>query len=179
MKYLKEWEEYNQRNSKHNIDRGLHSGDFELLIDCISKLKSGDNYLEIGVSAGSSLLGMSIFRPDINCYGIENEQKSVEEVIKKEKIDNAHFIFGNSSDVCKEWKKEIHMLFIDGDHTLPQIAFDVIGWLPFVVKEGMILFHDYEEDVKKVVDILRYHEKYSFYDSSVEYQTSMPLIKKL
>ena len=47
-----------------------------------------------------------------------------------------------SSEVAKSWKRPIRILWIDGDHSLEGVKADVAGFLPFLVPNGVIAFHD-------------------------------------
>ena len=51
-------------------------------------------------------------------------------------------IVGLSEEVGKGWNKPIRLLFIDGDHSYEASKLDFETWSPFVVKGGLIGFHD-------------------------------------
>ncbi len=52
-------------------------------------------------------------------------------------------IRGKSTDVAQTWKQPIQLLFIDCGHDYEDIKADIRAWEPFVVKGGVIVFHDY------------------------------------
>lgn len=143
------YEFYEAVNKKYNIGRGLEDEDLQLLCEYCDKIPTGGVYAEIGVSQGSSLIAMAINRSDITCYGVENENRIAEDKIKEIGLANAHFLYGDSCEVSKDFYGRcgqvlIDVLFIDGDHNAPQVYFDVLSWLPHVKRNGYILFHDYE-----------------------------------
>lgn len=187
--FEKEWEIYNQDIAKHNMSRGMYMEDLYILLEHVSWLHPGDNYVEVGVSNGSSLLAVSKFRPDIWCYGVEiSTDPKPEKVLEAEEIKNATIIRGDSTEICKTWEDPIDFLLIDGDHTSPQLFYDVIGWLPYVKTGSFILFHDFEHEkegkpkheIYLLDKIFRGHEKYQMKVFSEEgISSSMMEIKKL
>ena len=63
-------------------------------------------------------------------------------------------IRGDSKDVIKKWNKEITILHIDGNHTYQAVKADVNNYTPYLKRDGIIIFDDYDSfhpDVKKVV----------------------------
>jgi len=65
---------------------------------------------------------------------------------------------GASEDIVKTWDKPIDFLFIDGNHSYFHVKQDYRLWSPFVVKGGLIAFHDYGnpgwEGVRRFVDTI-------------------------
>jgi len=60
-----------------------------------------------------------------------------------------------SKVVSKGWDKEIALLWIDGDHKYEAVRRDFDCWEPFVVKGGIIAFHDSKDPElgpSKVID---------------------------
>ena len=51
-------------------------------------------------------------------------------------------IVGSSEEIAAKWNKPICLLFIDGDHSYEGVKKDFEMWSPFVVKGGLIAFHD-------------------------------------
>jgi predicted O-methyltransferase YrrM len=49
---------------------------------------------------------------------------------------------GWSSEVAREWNREIHMLFIDGSHRYEDVLADFENFLPHVAPGGVIALHD-------------------------------------
>lgn len=47
-----------------------------------------------------------------------------------------------STDVAKSWSRPIRVLWIDGDHTLKGAKDDLDAFLPFLVPNGVVAFHD-------------------------------------
>jgi predicted O-methyltransferase YrrM len=56
--------------------------------------------------------------------------------------DYVNPIVARSEEAIQNWKKPIRLLFIDGDHSYDITRNDFLSWSPFVVKGGLIAFHD-------------------------------------
>src|SRR3989338_2778178 len=52
-------------------------------------------------------------------------------------------IRGESQVVAKNWGKPIKLLFIDGSHDYADVVTDIKSWEPYVVTNGILVFHDY------------------------------------
>ncbi len=63
-------------------------------------------------------------------------------IIKEGNIKKVKIIKGVSWSVVKKWKKNIDILFIDGDHRYKAVKRDFNIWEPYVIKGGYILIHD-------------------------------------
>ena len=121
--------------------------------------------VNIGAGAGTSGLSFREARPDADLYTIDIRPDGPLGGLKGERnafdLANCKYptqILGDSKEVAKTWNKDIDLLFIDGDHSELGIRGDIKGWLPHVVKNGIIAIHDYEGSkwamVKKVTDDL-------------------------
>lgn len=53
-----------------------------------------------------------------------------------------HAMVGSSEEIVRQWTKPIRLLFIDGDHAYEASKKDFELWSPFVVRGGVIAFHD-------------------------------------
>lgn len=66
-----------------------------------------------------------------------------------------HPIIGRSSDIRKKWDAPLQFIFVDGCHYYEFVKNDAL-WKEFLVKDGIIAFHDYGGNgwpgVKKAVD---------------------------
>jgi predicted O-methyltransferase YrrM len=121
--------------------------------------------VNIGAGAGTSGMAFAEARPDADLYtidirpsgplgGLEGERNSFDLA----GLAHPFQILGDSKEVADTWQLKIDMLFIDGDHTKEGIRGDILGWLPFVKRYGIIAFHDYNQtkwsEVKPAVDDL-------------------------
>ena len=181
-----EFKRYNDTCFKHQMSRGLYAEDLNILLEHVEKLPSNSTYVEIGVADGSSLITVSQFRLDILCYGIEiRENPVLKKVIEIEDPANAIVLYGDSTEICKRWDKEIDLLFIDSEHTFPQIFYDFAGWEPFVKKDSWILFHDYENkerngakfEVYHVAKLFRNNPRYELIISSEDENISSSILR--
>lgn len=157
----------------------LSFGDKETLNRYISKIKFPNCYLEIGTFHGHSAWIASESNPNIEIYTID-----ILDQFKLKDNKQIHFINKSSVEASMEWDgKPIGVLFIDGDHT--KALEDFISWEKYVVKNGIILFHDYspcassvQDDCIKIITKYPYRQIMSFRDMEV-LGTSIFQIKKL
>lgn len=115
--------------------------DKELLTLHVGAMQPPHCYMEIGVKYGGSAEVARRANRDIDVYGVDPEPKL--------QFSDFHFIEGYSVYVAQEWDKPIGVLFIDGDHD--QALDDFEAWIPHVVPDGIIIFHDYAHHSPKVV----------------------------
>lgn len=86
---------------------------------------------------------------------------SCDPVKRFKEFNHSRFTFVNktSNELAKTWNKKIDILFIDGDHSYNQVEFDYKTFSPFVVKNGLIIFHDTNDpnipDVSKFVSEIK------------------------
>lgn len=51
---------------------------------------------------------------------------------------------GSSAEISGRWHEPVRLLFIDGDHAYESTSQDFAGWSRFVVRHGLVVFHDVE-----------------------------------
>lgn len=113
----------------------------------------------MGLVASLLATGKKVYSID-NYIGHSNLDGSPETALKNYKSNIAKFhledycelIIGNSEDVV--FDKEIGFLFIDGGHSYEQIKRDMDKYIPKVIKDGIIVFHDYSDafpDIQKAI----------------------------
>jgi len=51
--------------------------------------------------------------------------------------------FTRESSLEKVWDKEIDVLNVDSDHTYETTKAEILRWIPFVKKDGLVFFHDF------------------------------------
>src|SRR6476661_9535341 len=120
------------------LDRKARPGafstyDMEILVPEVQKLKTGQQYLEIGVDKGKSL---SVVRmatdPTVRVSGIDLQEDP--------KVPGTTFIKGDSTKM--HMSTLVDVLFIDGDHTYEGCKADIHNWYPQMAEHGVMLFHD-------------------------------------
>lgn len=57
-------------------------------------------------------------------------------------LDYVNPIVGTSEEAVKNWQSPIRLLFIDGDHSYEESSKDFNLWIKFVIKGGIVAFHD-------------------------------------
>ncbi len=120
--------------------------DMEVLVPEVHALKSGQRYLEVGVDKGKSLsVAKMVAQKGVEIFGVD--------LLDDPKVPGTNFIQGDSKKVSKDWNmtKKINVLFIDGDHTYEGCKADIEAWLPHMIEDGVMLFHDCDETSPGVV----------------------------
>lgn len=86
-------------------------------------------------------------------HKISNTFNEFKENLKKAKVDNiVEPIVKTSQEASKNWREPVEFIFIDGDHSYEMVKQDFDLWSPYLVKGGIIAFHDaVSGDPKKVV----------------------------
>lgn len=56
--------------------------------------------------------------------------------------DWVHVIKAGSAEAVKGWSHPVRLLFIDGDHSYEESRRDFESWSPWLVSEGIAVFHD-------------------------------------
>lgn len=141
----------------------------KLLVDCVFHTQA-KTILEIGggfeCSASGVCLAFGARKTNGHVYSIDPRHS--------EKWDAFVDSFGISDYItkvvgespwCHEQEplkhiKNIDVLFIDGDHKPTSVVADFVYWSRFVTKDGIILFHDYNESetgkgVKRAIRFIR------------------------
>jgi MMP 1-O-methyltransferase len=75
-----------------------------------------------------------------------------ENLIKANVDDIVVPLVKTSEEASKNWQEPIEFLWIDGDHSFPMVKLDFDLWSPYLIKGGIIAFHDaVSGEPKKVV----------------------------
>ena len=69
-------------------------------------------------------------------------KNDVQNTLKKLGFNNFKLIEGYSNVVVRKWNKKLEFLFIDGNHEYKSVSEDYKTWSKYLVKGGIILFHD-------------------------------------
>ena len=110
--------------------------------------------VEIGVAEGASALALrKAAAPDAILYLIDSYSSGrkldsqLQRIIAHRHVNRSRnaevcWVRDFSYNVVKDWKKPIDFLFIDGDHSHKACLRDWIEWSPFVIRGGIVAFHD-------------------------------------
>lgn len=134
---------------RKNVDVGMCGSPQPEYLFCLShSLKNLGEIVEIGTCAGHSLVALAYGQKlksgkKVTTIDIK-KHSSLEQHIDKAQIkDWVNIKLGNSKDIAKNWKKPIELLWIDGDHRYRGVKEDIVNWEKFVIKDGLIVLHDY------------------------------------
>ena len=130
------------------------------LFEFVQSLSMDAVIVEIGTwKCGSALLMAHTGRKIYTIDNFRTDQfnpgrPSEGEAKTKIKGFNIELIVGDSQEIAKTWDKPINLLFIDGNHFYEGVKADIESWVPHVIKEGLVCFHDYDShrDVTKAVN---------------------------
>lgn len=112
-------------------------------------LSEGARVVNIGAWAGCSTVAILRGGRDIgdfHLYSIDIEPRLEEmEYAQECGLGNStRFtqICGDSHVVGQNWLDNVHLVFVDGDHS--SCKADIDAWEPHIAQEGYLLIHDYE-----------------------------------
>jgi predicted O-methyltransferase YrrM len=117
---------------------------------CLSySLSNRGEIVEIGTCAGTSLIVLSLAQKlkqegrIVHTVDLSKHESLESNLDRANVKDWVNIIIGNSADIAKSWHKPLELLWIDGDHSYEGVLSDINNWEKFVLKGGMIAFHDY------------------------------------
>jgi predicted O-methyltransferase YrrM len=117
-----------------------------------SQVPEGGLIVEIGTLYGRSTSFIAIgAKKEVRVYAVDCWEgthyhrmiQAVEYFTKLDLMSKIKIIKGYSTRVVKSFKGSIDMLYIDGDHSYESVKSDYNAWYPFLVKGGIIAFHDH------------------------------------
>jgi predicted O-methyltransferase YrrM len=132
----------------------MHRDELAWLLE-LARMAPDGTGVEIGVYCGASLLAWALVREGRgDAVGIDNfsfhgmtphniDIKAECEKNLKNSNAVALLIDNDSVEFSKMMHDDLAFVFIDGDHTSPQIDNDIAAWAPKVKSGGIIAFHDY------------------------------------
>lgn len=90
------------------------------------------------------------------CFGPQDLAKLYRNLLKYKVEDIVSVVSLFSVNAAKGWvAQNVGLLFIDGDHRYEAVQADYNAWAKFVMKDGIIVFHDSDTpDVKRYIDEL-------------------------
>lgn len=102
-------------------------------------------------AAGKEPLIWHLTKGQVNGKGVQ----AVYDYLKSHKVNNVVTIISSFKDL--PWELEVDVLYIDGTHYYKDVKEDFDKFSPFLKKDGIIIFDDYNENwgVKRLVDELK------------------------
>ncbi len=145
----------------------------EFIYDFLIKLPKTGRMLELGTGLGHSTVFFAKMLPEwviytVDAYGsagveplisglhegkVDGKQiESVWEYIESHDVTNVTLIVSSFAKLL--WELEIDCLFIDGTHWYDSVKSDFDKFSPFVKKDGIVIFDDYNKNwgVKDFID---------------------------
>ncbi|MFH1230024.1 MAG: class I SAM-dependent methyltransferase [Planctomycetota bacterium] len=87
-----------------------------------------------------------------NKFNVSDTFEEFNKNISKFKVaDIVQPIKSTSEEFAKGWTARISLLFVDGEHTYESVKQDLGLWLPFLIKNGIVMCHDYDGGTPGVV----------------------------
>jgi len=105
------------------------------------------NIVNIGVFRCASMYCLRAGAPGASLLGVDIKPCDV----PMEPGLRAEFIIGDSAKVHAQYGKQIHLLFIDGDHRYEAVKADLECWGAKVAPGGLIIMHDYGAQPKHLL----------------------------
>ncbi len=135
--------------------RGIIAGHTETEEKLLKKYAKGcKNVVEIGIAEGASAGELRpVIDQNATLYLIDPFLSGRIPYLSFTKMVAHRYVgISNNASVCwiedfsynavKTWNKTIDFLFIDGDHSYEACLRDWTEWSPFIVKGGIVAFHD-------------------------------------
>ena|SRR3990167_181246 len=144
--------------SQQRVSVDLTDVDVDLLREYT---KDAKRYVEIGTKYGGSALVVAsgINHPIVDTYDILDYTDSEyfigqEEFIKNNELRSIiNFHIEKSPEAAKNYVGTIDTLFIDGAHDYQSVLEDYAGWLPNIITNSVIIFHDYAPHSPGVIKV--------------------------
>jgi len=157
--YLKkDWQTYKLKNPIFYLLglRGIVAGHTEKEELALQQhVKGRETIVEIGIAEGASALELRRFAsPTATLYLIDpfipskrlpfiNILKlAAKHHVSTFKNGKVEWLYDYSFNVSKNWDRVVDFLFIDGDHSYEACYQDWIEWSSYIVKGGVVAFHD-------------------------------------
>ena len=116
----------------------------------VAILPDGARVINIGAQSGCSTIAMLRGGRDIEDFylysiDIRPQPEEMEYALDCGLADPQRFgqICQDSKVVGQHWSEDIHLVFIDGDHSYDGCMGDIEAWEPHIVEDGYLVFHDY------------------------------------
>jgi len=139
---------------KHSIrDWGVTTEEGRYLGWLASQVPNNGLIVEIGTLFGRSTSFLAVgAKRSVRVYAVDCWEgthyhrmiQAVEYFTRLNLMKKIKIIKGYSVEVAKSFKGTINMLYIDGDHAYESVRADYNAWYPFLVKGGIVAFHDHE-----------------------------------
>ena len=125
------------------IERSLLHG----LAEYVAETFDNPTIVNIGVSWGASVHCLHAGAPDARLVAIDIDLET-RPVQGLEHLEGVKFVEDKSCPRGLQFRNDVHLLFIDGDHSYNGVKDDINGWLGHIPLKGIIAFHDFEASVK-------------------------------
>ncbi len=128
----------------------------QLLHDLAETIRLPQMIVEIGTYQGKSTVALAL-DAQTPCFAVDPHEPSVGDSFQFGDTDRAALmanlvkagvawkvrLLDIQSHVAAQWfPHSIGLLFIDGQHSYEGVKADIAAWLPYVVEEGYVAFHD-------------------------------------
>lgn len=137
--------DYEELDAKANLG-AFSTYDSMVLMPEVAKLKPGQVYLEVGVDKGKSLsIARMVAKPGVTIWGVDLRDDP--------KVPDT--LFAQADSTKYKLGTQVHVLFIDGDHTYEGCKADIENWYPQMAEHGVMCFHDADETSPGVVQAVK------------------------
>ena len=130
----------------------------QILKKCASMLPENPIIINIGAGVGTSAVAILEERPDAFIFSVDKDAALFERMSLTDcgiDISRCVRLLGRSWEVGRNFPFASHMIFVDGDHGTKAVEQDIAAWLPNVLPNGIMAFHDYKHpNVPKLTDVV-------------------------
>lgn len=148
-------------NGLGSIESNTAYSDLQFLFLVARDGKGEGAIVEIGGFTGKSAVAMALGSKwalrekiiSIDPHYRGTKDVFIENIRRKGVADYIEPVFAASEDARKGFKKNIRLLFVDGNHDYEFVKKDILLWKDLVIDGGIIVFHDINwETVAKALD---------------------------
>ena len=118
-----------------------------LLKACTMQLTRKPVIVNIGAGFGTSVAAVLEERPEAFIFSVDKLPKKEEEenlIACGLNANRCVRLLGLSWNIGLYFPYDVELLFVDGSHEESSVRKDVAIWLPKVISNGFVLFHDYK-----------------------------------
>lgn len=130
----------------------------QILKKCASLLPKDPIIVNIGAGVGTSAVAILEERPFAFVFSVDNKPAPKERIgLLACGIDISRCVrlLGKSWDVGRHFPYSVHMVFVDGAHGTKAVEQDIAAWLPNILPNGIMAFHDYKHpNVPELTDVV-------------------------
>lgn len=142
-------------NATDKIPSSVYFPETDMWCRRLGELPGNPIIVDFGTGHGRSASALALACPQATVYTFDPGLPYINDGCSPEQYEQetrdfiaatgaTNVIFTRESSLEKEWDTPIDVLNDDSDHTYPTTKSEIERWVPFVKKDGLVFFHDYD-----------------------------------